>query len=61
MSSPKEIKDHKLIKIIKELKNLEDAIEERNKIEELEIEVIKQITKIKLNVVEKERINERVS
>ena len=61
MSSPKEIKDHKLIKIIKELKNLEDVIEERNRIEELEIEVIKQFTKIKLNVVEKERINEKVS
>ena len=61
MSSPKEIKDHKLIKIMKELKNLEDAIEERNRIEELETEVIKQFTKIKLNVVEKERINKRVS
>ena len=47
MSSPKEIKDLKLIKIIKELKNLDDAIEEINRIEELEIEVIKQFTKIK--------------
>ena len=39
MSSPKKIKNLKLTKIMRELKkSLEDAIEEINKIEELETE-----------------------
>ena len=36
MSSPKEIKNLRLVKLMRELKNLGDAIEEVNKIEELE-------------------------
>ena len=47
MSNPKKIKNLILIKIMKELKNLEDAIEEINKIEELETKIIVQFTKKK--------------
>ena len=46
---------------MKELKNLEDAIEETNKIEELETEIIIESRKRKLSAIEKEkrkRINE---
>ena len=57
MSSPKEIKNIRLIKIKKELKNLEDAIEEINKIEELETVIIIESTKRKISAVEKEKIN----
>ena len=38
MTSPKKIKNPRIIKITRELKNLEDAIEEINEIEELETE-----------------------
>ena len=48
MSSPKEIKNPRLIKIIRELKNREDAIEEINKIQELNTEIIIEPTKRKL-------------
>ena len=61
MSSLKKIKNPRIIKITKELKNLEDAIEEINKIEELETEMIIESTKRKLSAIEKEkliRINE---
>ena len=62
MSSPKEIKNPGLIKIMRDLKNLENAIEKINKIEELETKIIIESTKRKLNVIEKEKIikiNER--
>ena len=61
MSSLKKIKHPRIIKITIELKNLEDAIEEINKIEELETEMIIESTKRKLSAIEKEkliRINE---
>ena len=57
MSNPKRIKNLILIKIMKELKNLEDAIEEINKIEELESEIIIEFSKRKLSAIEKEKIN----
>ena len=57
MWSPKTIKNPKLIKIMRELKDQENAIEEINRIEGLEIETIKGSTKRKLSVVEKERID----
>ena len=38
---------------MKELKNLEDAIEETNKIKELETEIIIESTKKKIGVIEK--------
>ena len=61
MSSLKKTKNPRIIKITRELKNLEDAIEEINKIEELETEMIIESTKRKLSAIEKEkliRINE---
>ena len=42
---------------MRELKNLEDAIEDIKRIEGLGIEIIKEPTTRKLSVVEKERIN----
>ena len=42
---------------MKELKNLEDAMEEINKIEELETVIIIESTKRKISAVEKEKIN----
>ena len=42
---------------MKELKNLEDAIEEINKIEELETVIIIESTQRKISAVEKEKIN----
>ena len=53
MSSPKKIKNLKLRRIMIELKNLGDAIEERHKIEELETEIIIESTKRKLVAIEK--------
>ena len=41
ISSPKEIKNFKLIKTMRKLKNLEDAIEEINRIEGTQMEIIK--------------------
>ena len=41
---------------MKELENLEDTIEEINKIEESETKIITESTKRKLNVIEKEKI-----
>ena len=61
ISSLKKTKNPRIIKITRELKNLEDAIEEINKIEELETEMIIESTKRKLSAIEKEkliRINE---
>ena len=57
MSSPKEIKNLRLVKLMRELKNLGDAIEEVNKIEELETEIIIESIKRKLSAIEKEKIN----
>ena len=54
ISSPKKIKSLRLIKIMKELKNLEDAIEEMNKTEELETELMIESTKGKHSATEKE-------
>ena len=52
MSSFKEIKNPRLIKITRNLKDQEDSIEKINKIEELETEI-----KRKLNATEKEKNN----
>ena len=41
---------------MKELENLEDTIEEINKIEESETKIITESTKRKLNAIEKEKI-----
>ena len=54
MSSLEKIKNLKLTKIIRE-PNLEDAIEEINKIEELETEIIKESAKRKVRAIEKEK------
>ena len=56
ISSPKEIKNPGLRKMIRELKSLEDAIEKINKIEELETEILIEFTKRKLSAIEKEQI-----
>ena len=56
ISCPKKIKNLRLRKIMRELKNLEDAIEEINKIEELETEIIIESTKRKLSAIEKKKI-----
>ena len=53
ISSPKKIKSLRLITIMKELKNLEDAIEEMNKTEELETELMIESTKGKHSATEK--------
>ena len=50
MPSPKNIKNPRLIKIMRELKNLEDAIEET--------EIIIECTKRKLTAIEKEKIKQ---
>ena len=42
---------------MRELKSLENAIEEISRIEELETEIIVQATKRKLSAIEKEKIN----
>ena len=57
MSRPKKIKNLRIIKIITELKNLEDATEEINKLQELDAEIIIESTKRKLSAIEKEKIN----
>ena len=44
---------------MKELKSLVDAIEEINKIKELETEIIIESTKKKLSAIEKENIDRR--
>ena len=56
MSSPKKIKKPRLIKIMRELKNVEDALEETNKIVELETEIIIESTKRKSSATETEQI-----
>ena len=56
MTSPKKIKNPRIIKITRELKNVEGAIEEINKIEELETEMIIESTKRKLSAIGKEKI-----
>ena len=65
MSSPKEIKNPRLIKIMRELKkSLEDEIQEIHKIEELEIEnlVLKEKEKInKINALEEDLRIETIS
>ena len=54
MSSLKKIKKPRLIKIMRELKNVEDALEETNKIVELETEI--ESTKRKSSATETEQI-----
>ena len=54
MSTPKNLR---LIKIMISQKNLEDAIEEINKIEQLETEIIIESKKRELSAIEKEKIN----
>ena len=54
MSSPKEIKNCRLTKMMRELKNLEYAI---IRIKELETEIILESTKRKLSAIEKEKLN----
>ena len=56
MTGPKKIKNPRIIKITRELKNVEGAIEEINKIEELETEMIIESTKRKLSAIEKQKI-----
>ena len=56
MSSPKKIKSPRLIKIIRELKSLEDAIEKVNKIKELETRIIIESTKRKRIATKREKI-----
>lgn len=56
MTGPKKIKNPRIIKITRELKNVEGAIEEIYKIEELETEMIIESTKRKLSAIEKEKI-----
>ena len=56
MSSPKEIKNLKLRRIMIELKDPKDATEKINKIEELETEIIIESTKRKLGAIEIEKI-----
>ena len=60
MSSLQKIKNLRLPKIMKELKNLEDATKEINKIKELETEIIIESTKRKRSAVEKEKINRMI-
>ena len=55
MSRPKKIKNLRIIKIITELKNLEDATEEINKIKELDAEIIIQSTKKKTQCYRKRK------
>ena len=50
MSSPKKIKNLRLTKIMKALKKLEDAIEEINKMKELETEIINRINELEENL-----------
>ena len=57
MSRPTKIKNPRLIKIMRELRSLEHAIEKINIIEELETEAIIDSTKRKLSTIEKEKIN----
>ena len=52
-SSPKETKNSRLITRMRELKNLEDTIEEINKTGELEAEIIIEFTKRKLTPIKK--------
>ena len=56
MSRPTKIKNPRLIKIMRELRNLEHTIEKINIIE-LETETIIESTKKKLSTIEKEKIN----
>ena len=60
MSSLQKIKNLRFPKIMKELKNLEDAIKEINKIKELETEIIIESTKRKRSAVEKEKISRMI-
>ena len=54
MSSPKKIKDPRLIKITRELKNLEDAVKKKK---DLETEIIIESAERRLCAIEKEKIN----
>ena len=54
MSSSKKIKNPRLIKIMRQLKSLEDAIKEISRIEELETEIVIESTERNLSAIEKE-------
>ena len=51
MSSPKKIKNFRLIELMRELKHLEDAIEEINKIDELGADLTVQSTERKISAI----------
>ena len=51
MSYSKKIKNARLIKIMRQLKSLEDAIEEISRIEELKKEMITESTKRNLSAI----------
>ena len=53
MSSSKNIKSPRIIKITRDLKNVADEIEKINKIEELETKIIIESAKRKLSAKEK--------
>ena len=57
ISSSKEVKNSRLKKIMRELKNIEDAMEQINKIEKSETNIIIESTKRELNAIGKEKKN----
>ena len=56
MSRPKNNKSLRIIKTMRELRNLEDAIEEINQLEESETELVIESRKRKYSVIQKQKI-----
>ena len=56
MSRPKNNKSLRIIKTMRELRNLEDAIEEINQLEESETEIVIESRKRKYSVIQKQKI-----
>ena len=56
MSRPKNNKSLRIIKTMRELRNLEDAIEEINQLEESETEIVIESRKRKCSVIQKQKI-----
>ena len=56
MSRPKNNKSLRIIKTMRELRNLEDAIEEINQLEESETEIVIESRKRKYSVMQKQKI-----
>ena len=56
MSRPKNNKSLRIIKTMRELRNLEDAIEEINQLEESETEIVIESRKKKYSVIQKQKI-----